>query len=292
MRTYLLPLPPLEEQKAIADFLDKKSEQIDCFISLQKEAISLLKELRQAEITKAVTKGLDENAEMKDSGVEWIGDIPSEWDIKKITHIVDKTHPYAFGDGDHGIIKTEDYDNAGIPYIRVQNINWCSKLSLDNVVYISEELNKKIQKSTLRPNDVLFVKTGATIGKTGIIPENIPIANTTSHVGKITVSKDNNAKYILYALSSSVTYKQFWDIASQKTTRPELSIDESKSIRLIIPNNIDIQTDIVTYLDKKCAEIDSAIQNKEALIEKVTEYKTRLISDAVTGKIDVRGEAI
>ena len=158
---------------------------------------------------------------MRETGIDWLGKIPATWRLVKITRLLDYTHPYPIGDGDHGLVKPADYQDTGIPYIRVQNLGWGTEITLDNIVYISETTNAKIVNSTLKPNDILFAKTGATIGKTGIIPENIPIANTTSHVGKITVREKYNPKFILYVLSSQVGYNQFWESAAKKTTRPE-----------------------------------------------------------------------
>lgn len=285
-----IPIPSIDEQESIIVYLDEKCTEIDSLSADIEKEIETLEEYKKSVITEAVTKGLDPNAEMKDSGIEWIGKMPKNWDLKKITYILDKTHPYAFGDGDHGTIKADEYLDEGIPYIRVQNVNWCSELSLENVVYISEEQNRKIQNSTLRPNDILYVKTGATIGKTGIIPNSISIANTTSHVGKITVDPKHNPKYILYALSSYVGYKQMWDIASQKTTRPELSIEEAKTLKLLIPKERGIQDDIVKHLDNKCKEIDLTILEKKQQLETLVEYKKSLIYEYVTGKKEVPSE--
>lgn len=158
---------------------------------------------------------------------------------------------------------------------------------MDNVVYISEAQNRTIQNSTLKPNDILFAKTGATIGKVGIVPESIKKANTTSHVGKITVSESIVPKYIFYVLSSNIGYRQFWDIAAQKSTRPELSIDEIKTIRVLLPKTKEEQQQIADYLDSKCSEIDALLQNYEDQIATLEEYKKSLIYEYVTGKKEV-----
>ena len=173
----------------------------------------------------------------------------------------------AIGDGDHGLVKPSDYLDEGIPYIRVQNLGWGTEITLDNIVYISEETNAKISSSTLRPNDILFAKTGATIGKTGIVPQNIPMANTTSHVGKITIEEQYNAKFILYVLSSQIGYNQFWEAAAKKTTRPELSIDEIKAVKVVLPPTKREQDEIVDYLDQRITEIDSMISKKQEDIQ-------------------------
>ena len=278
---------PMDEQNRIADFLDTKCAKIDSAIEKTRKTIEEYKALKQSIITEAVTKGIRGDRSMKDSGIEWIGDIPADWDVLKITRILDYSHPYPIGDGDHGLIKTESYVDKGIPYLRVQNLGWGTELSTDGLVFISKEDNEKIKNSTLIPNDILFAKTGATIGKTGIVPETMPISNTTSHIGKITVSSCFNPKYVFYVLSSFVGYRQFWEIAMQKTTRPELSIEEIKSIRIILPNDIIEQNEIVEYIDAKCTIIQKIIEKKEYIVQGLESYKKSLIYECVTGKKEV-----
>lgn len=284
LKSQMVCFPGIKEQQAIADYLDNRCSKIDEIIAEATASIEEYKELKQAVIFEAVTKGLDKNIPMKDSGVEWIGEIPSSWALVRIPRILDYRDAYPLGDGDHGMIKTEDYQNEGIPYIRVQNLGWGTDLLLDNVVYISAENNEKIKSSQLKPNDVLFCKTGGTIGKTGMVPENLFVSNTTSHVGKITVNPAYNARYVFYVLSSNVGYRQFWEIACQKTTRPELSIAETRQIRLTWPSSRKEQDDIVSYLDSIVPEYDDLITEKQALIDDLQSYKKSLIYEVVTGK--------
>ena len=279
--------PSEDEQHRIAAFLDHKCAEIDAVIERTKATIEEYKKLKQAVITEAVTKGVRGTRPMKDSGIEWIGEIPEEWDMVKITRILDYDVPYPIGDGDHGLISPDDYRDDGIPYLRVQNLGWGTPLSFDGLVYISAETNERVKNSTLRPNDVLFAKTGATIGKTGIIPESMPMANTTSHVGKITVAPQYSAMWVFYVLSSHVGYRQFWQIAQQKTTRPELAIAEIKSIRLPMPSDRAEQDEIVEYLEVRCAELEKMICGKEALLTELETYKKSLIYEYVTGKKEV-----
>lgn len=283
----LLLDPSKVQQQQIADFLDTKCSEIDATAEDIQKEITLLEDYKKSVITEAVTKGLNPDVEMKDSGIEWIGQIPKHWEIPKITHILDYTHPYPIGDGDHGTIKAENYSEEGIPFIRVQNLGFATELIMNNVVYITEKQNNGIINSTLYPNDILFAKTGATIGKVGIMPENIKKANTTSHVGKITVSEEVVAKFIFYVLSSFIGYKQFWDIALMKSTRPELSIDEIKTLHVLLPKTIVEQQQIADYLDSKCSEIDSLIADKKRQFDILADYKKSLIYEYVTGKKEV-----
>lgn len=225
--------------------------------------------------------------EMKDSGIEWIGKIPRHWIYPKITYILDTEHEYPIGDGDHGTIKADNYVQEGIPFIRVQNLGFATPLRLDDVVYITKKQNITIKNSTLKPDDILFAKTGATIGKVGIVPKELLISNTTSHVGKITVNKKIIVpRFLFYALSSTVGYKLLWDIAGQKSTRPELSIEEIKRLHIILPDSLQEQQTIVDYLDAKCADIDSLTVDIQKQINILKEYKKSVITQAVTKGLD------
>lgn len=277
-------LPRYDEQEAIGAYLDEQCALIDEAIIEARTSIDEYKTWRKAVITHAVTRGLNHDTDTYDTGIPWVGQIPNGWAFVKITNILDSNHAYPIGDGDHGLIKATDYVDAGIPYIRVQNLGWGTDLCLDGIMYITSEMNEKIKSSILKPNDVLFAKTGGTIGKTGIVPQNMPVANTTSHVGKITVSPKHNPRYVFYVLSSNIGYNQFWEIASAKTTRPELSIDEIKSLRITLPSNRVEQDEIVSYLDRVCPIIDSMIGVKESLVIELEQYKQSLIFETVTGK--------
>ena len=218
---------------------------------------------------------------MKDSGIEWIGEIPETWKVVSLKRVKDCDHPYPIGDGDHGSIKPEHYQDEGVPYIRVQNLSWGGNLLLDDVVYISEMINDANEKSKLRPHDILIAKTGGTIGKTGIIPDNIPTANTTSSVGKITVSELESYKYVFYLLSSDVCYQQMWDKARQKSAQPGFNIEDFVDFKIPLPEKEE-QERIAGYLDQQCAHIDAVIEKTKASIEEYKKLKQAVITQAVT----------
>lgn len=126
-----IPVAPIQEQKHIADFLDAKCTEIDALTADIQTQIDTLEQYKRSVITEAVTKGLNPDVEMKDSGIEWIGKIPVSWSFPKITHILDYSHPYPIGDGDHGSIKSTEYKDEGIPFIRVQNLGFATELNLE-----------------------------------------------------------------------------------------------------------------------------------------------------------------
>ena len=226
--------------------------------------------------------------EMKDSGIEWIGKIPKEWSIKPVKYLANKNQYYPIGDGDHGSIKPEMYQDEGVPYIRVQNLSWGNELNFEGMVYISEKVNNDNKKSILKPKDILIAKTGATIGKTAIIPEGILEANTTSSVGKVTVDHSKvDYKYVAYYFQSLPFLTQINMTAYQKSAQPGFNIDDLIDYKVSLPWEIRKQREISDFLDEKTAQFDSIISKKEALIEKLEEAKKSLISEVVTGKVKV-----
>ena len=284
-----LQIPAMEkrEQQAIADYLDKECAQIDSIAADLEKQIELLQQYKQSLITETVTKGLDKSVPMKDSGVEWIGEIPVGWELSRIKYLTDNHHPYPIGDGDHGMIKADDYLTEGIPYIRVLNLTWGSGLNLENLVFISKEMNSLIKNSELKPNDILIAKTGATIGKTAIVPDSLPVSNTTSHVGKITLANVHDAKYFYYVMTSSIVQKQIQDISAMQSTRPELGIEGLKNLILTVPP-FDIQQHIARFLDDHCAKIDRVLHEKGKQLSVIKQHKKSLIYEYVTGKKRVK----
>lgn len=275
--------PNVTEQCAIADFLDAQCAKIDSVIADIEKQIETLQKYKKSLITEAVTKGLDCSVPMKDSGIEWIGEIPVGWETSRVKYLIDGNHPYPIGDGDHGMIKADDYLDEGIPYIRVLNLTWGDGLNLDNLVFISDKMNAMIKNSELRPNDILIAKTGATIGKTAIVPESLPLSNTTSHVGKITLPDTHCAKYFFYVMTSNVVQKQIQDISAMQSTRPELGIEGMRDLVVVVPP-LNTQQSIATYLDERCTKADAILQAKKAQLEVMKKHKASIIYEYVTGK--------
>lgn len=279
----MIAVPPTNEQQAIADFLDIQCAKIDSVIADIEKQIETLQKYKKSLITEAVTKGLDQSVPMKDSGVKWVGEVPVDWKVSRVKYLIDENHPYPIGDGDHGMIKADDYLDEGIPYIRVLNLTWGDGMNLDNLVFISDKMNAMIKNSELRPNDILIAKTGATIGKTAIVPESLPISNTTSHVGKITLPHTHCAKYFFYVMTSDVVQKQIQDISAMQSTRPELGIEGMRDLVVVVPP-LATQERIAEYLDECCAKTDEILQTKKAQLDIMKKHKASIIYEYVTGK--------
>lgn len=221
-------------------------------------------------------------AEYKKTNSNFIPDIPTHWKKLRVKNLVDRNQYYPVGDGDHGSIKPEMYLEEGIPYIRVQNLSWTGELSLDNVVYISEKVQKANSKSILRPGDILIAKTGATVGKLGLIPNNLKEANTTSSVGKLTVDESKfNPKYILYSFQAKHFNDQIWMQASQKSAQPGFNIDDLIEFEIASPE-LEEQSKIAVFLDYKTNLIDATIEKKKRIIELLKEKRQVVINEAVT----------
>ena len=274
--------PPLEEQKLISRYLDKKTEQIDSLIEKIQKKIELLKEQRISLINQCVTKGLDPNVEMKDSGVEWIGEIPSHWSVSKIMFISKKVT-----DGSHHSPETQD---SGKLYVTVSNVSKSNDIDFASCSKISEESFSELEKNGCRPKkeDILITKDG-TIGR-GLVVGEFNEYVILSSIGLIRFSKKINPEYGLYYLLSGLNIDQMYShVRGSGITR--LTINLIKNLLFIIPTFSE-QQQIVEYLDKKTGVIDKTISIEERKRELLTEYRQSLISSVVTGKVRVTEDMI
>lgn len=223
----------------------------------------------------------------KPSKIDWIGDIPENWKVLRVKYLVDTSKYYQIGDGDHGSIKPSMYKNDGIPYIRVQNLSWEGRITFEGMVYIDIEVQNLNLKSKLIPGDILIAKTGATIGKLGIIPESMNEANTTSSVGKITVDeKKFYNKFILYSFMAKQFQYQYLRDGYEKSAQPGFNIEDLIEYRISLPIDKAEQKVIVNFLDLKISEIDNLISKKQHQLKLLEEKKSAIINQAVTKGLD------
>jgi type I restriction enzyme S subunit len=265
----LMPVPSLKEQKAIASFLDQKTAEIDDLIADKEKLIELLQEKRQAIITEAVTKGLNPNVKMKDSGVEWIGEIPEHWNLRRIRYLANIRNVKA---SDSDIDKT---------YVGLENIESKTGKLLtngdDEQQFVGETAN------IFKKGDVLFGKLRPYLAKCiiadfdGRCTSELLVLKTTSYI---------LPKYLhLFMLSP-----KFIDVVNSSTygaKMPRASWDFIGNLEIPLPS-IKEQEDIVEYLTEFISRIDDLISDINTQIQKLKEYRQSLISEAVTGKIDVR----
>lgn len=273
----LLPFPQHSEQTRIAEFLDDKTAKIDQTIAIRQKEIELLKERRQIQIQQAVTKGLDATVPMKDSGVDWIGEIPEHWEVRKLKYNTSK-----IGSGVTPSGGATTYLEEGIPLLRSQNI-YFEKIELENVAYISQRTHNEMSNSKVKKDDILLNITGGSIGRCNIYKFSFE-ANVNQHVC-IVRPKNINPNYLNLLLSSSLGQFQIF-FQQQGGGREGLNFQNLKNFYFPI-SPLEEQIQIVSYLEKIEEKISKAIMLKEQEIEKLKEYKTVLIDNVVTGKVKI-----
>ena len=273
--------PPREEQDAIVSYLDERTAKIDAAIAQQQKMIDLLNERKQIIINRAVTKGLNPNAKMKDSGVEWIGEIPEGWSFVRLKHlstIISKgTTPSTIG--------REILSNGNIRFIKAENIVK-NEVSAFPEFYIDKTTHQILKRSNLKAGDLLFVIAGATIGKVAILPEEMTPANTNQAVSFIRLTNRNNAKYVWLVLQSDITKKYIWENAVQ-SAQPNISMEDLGNIQIPLPTNEDEQHKILLYVESQIEPIDKSIDSCIKQISLLQERKQIIINEVVTGKVRV-----
>ncbi|WP_206193524.1 restriction endonuclease subunit S [Neisseria mucosa] len=271
-----LPIPQTNEQQKISQFLDDKTAKIDQAVDLAEKQIALLKEHKQILIQNAVTRGLNPDVPLKDSGVEWIGQVPEHWEVMRLKFMLSEKLKY-------GANESAELDDPEQPrYIRITDIDEQGNLKNDTFKSLEFE---KAKDYLLKLNDILLARSGATAGKSYIYKENLK--NFACYAGYLIrvrlEQKKFNAKFVNYYFQS-VGYWDWIKSVNIQATIQNVSAEKYNDFLLSVPN-LQEQVTIVDYLDQKTAKIDQAIALKTAHIEKLKEYKSVLINDVVTGKV-------
>lgn len=278
---FKLTVPPVTEQQLIVDFLDEKVEKIDEILYDLQKQVEILQKYKKSVITKAITKGIDFSVTMKDSGIDWVGEIPQKWKISKLKYMVE------IKDGTHD---TPDYIEPGedtVPLITGRFLDYNKNIILyDEANHISYCDYKKINiRSNVEYNDIIMPMIG-TIGNPVIVKEERPFS--IKNVALFKTSDDEIlAKYLYYQLNSNVIEEQF-NILIRGGVQSFVSLN---IIGNLITINVEKKTqqEIVSYLDNKCREIEKIILGKQKQIENMEKYKKSLIYEYVTGKKRVKG---
>lgn len=272
-------LPSDNEQICIANYLDNKCTKIDQTIEKENQVIEKLKEYKQSIITEAVTKGLNPNVKMKDSGVEWIGEIPEHWIVSRFSF---ETWVRARL-GWKGL-KADEYVQDGYIFLATPNIKG-KNIDFDNVNYIDEFRYEESPEIKLSVGDVLLTKDGSTLGTVNVV-RYLPKGTTVnSSIAVITPGNNLDGIYLMYQIKGDYI-KKIIENKKGGMGVPHLFQKDINKIYITTPP-LEEQKQIAEYLDKKCDDIDKAISNKEKLIEKLIEYKKSLIYECVTGKREV-----
>jgi len=277
----IITLPPFQEQTQIANYLDHKTTQINELISKKERLIDLLQEELTAVINQAVTKGLDSTVPMKDSGVEWLGEIPAHWEachFKRITKRIEV-----------GIAEaaTQAYvEEGGVPILRSTNIK--DGEIEGNILQINEAFAEKNKSKTIFKNDLVTVRTGYP-GVTALVKENLHGCQCFTML--ITTLEDNTEPRFYNYLLNSYVGKSYFKLTAWGSAQKNISVP-ILSFAPIVKLSFDEQILISDFLDNKVFEFDLKKQKVEQEVNLLKEYKTALISEVVTGKVDVRDEIL
>ena len=280
MKKIAVPTPDLKEQQAIADFINLQCSHIDNTLVKTQTSIEEYKKLRQAFITQAVTQGIHGDRPLKDSGIEWIGNIPEDWSVQRVKNVAQ-----IFGRIGFRGYTIDDLVSVGEGAITLSPSNIRNlRLNYDNCTYISWEKYDESPEIQIETGDVLFVKTGSSYGKSGIVTD-LPLQATINPqlvvFKKITI--DN--RYFMYALQMPSVRNEIESVVSGGTI-PTMGQEKIRNFHICVPP-IEEQIEIAEYLDNKCSEIDRIISKKESLLTELESYKRSLIYEYVTGKKEV-----
>jgi type I restriction enzyme S subunit len=273
-------LPPLSEQRAITAFLDRQTAKIDALIAKKRELIAALHEQRSAIISHAVTKGLNPDAPLKDSGIEWLGEIPAGWEVVRLKFLAQVPFQY-------GANEAATDDDPDMPrYIRITDIR-------DNGT-LNEETFRSLPEAVARPyllqdGDLLFARSGATVGKTFRYYTSWGKACYAGYLIRFRPKTDILLPEFMDYFTRSLNYWEWISSTFIQSTIQNISAERYANLVIALPSIVE-QYAIATYLNEETARIDTLAAKVEATIERLQEYRAALISAAVTGKIDVWGE--
>lgn len=276
MKAIMVGIPPIEEQTMIANFLDDKTSKIDQAIAIKQKQIGLLKERRQILIHKAVTRGLNDKVKLKDSGVEWIGEIPQHWDkahLKWISKI------YAGGTPDKNNLKY--WENGTIPWIASGEVN--QEVLVTPTTYITEAGYRNSSARWIEKDSLIVALAGQGKTKGMVAYLNIDTTGNQS-LAAIRPNKERiYSKYLFYFIMAA--YKELRGISGEGQ-RDGLNLQKLGDLNISIPNLIE-QNEISEYIETASLKISKVISLKEQEIEKLKEYKMSLMDSVVTGKVRV-----
>ena len=274
--------PLLSEQESIVSYLNEKCGKIDKAIATQEKRVELLKELRQNIITQAVTRGINPNAPLKDSGVEWIGEVPEHWEVRKLKNIC-KSEKYAIKTGPFGSqLKGEELQPDGDVRVYSQR-NVIDNSFDDTNFYVSNAKAKDLESFYTQPSDLLVTSRG-TIGKCAILPADAPMGIL--HPCLIAMRVDTNIcdiKFVQIYMNESICFGTNVYLNSNATTIEVIYTDTLKNINIPVPP-LSEQQEIVSYIETKTARLDASIEKAEHQIELLQELKQSIITEVVTGK--------
>ena len=279
IRDFRHPVPSLREQCAITAFLDRETAQIDAQVARKERLIELLQEKRTALITRAVTRGLDPNVPMKDSGVDWLGEIPAHWEVKRLWHLTPSGRKIMYGI----VLPGPDVDD-GIPIVKGGDVA-ASRLKLETLSKTTFEIESRYVRSRLTGGDLVYAIRGS-IGAVEMVPDELDGANLTQDAARVAYTRTTHGGWLMYTLQSKVVFSQL-DAGALGATIKGINIRDLKRALIPVPPKCE-QERMASYLDTETARFDALSAKVREAIDHLREFRTALISAGVTGKIDVR----
>ena len=272
-----LPLPSLEAQQRIAQFLDKKTAQIDGLIKKKRALRNRLAEKRQALITRAVTKGLNPDVPMRPSGSDWLGSIPEHWEVRRLKFVTSAPLSY-------GANAAAEFDEPSWPrFVRITDVDKLGRLRDETYCTLPPEVAKGY---LLQPNDILLARSGATVGKSFIYKESWGIACYAGYLIRARISAKYDARFFYWFLNS----KHYWEWVQSTFIQSTIqNISADRYANLLIPHPTDRieQQRIVNFIESTCAKLDGHVEKVRCSVERLEEYRSALITAAVTGQLEV-----
>jgi type I restriction enzyme S subunit len=279
VKNLFLVVPPLNEQLKISQYLDHQTAIIDQLIQQKEKLIVLLKEKRQSVINEAVTKGLNPNAKMKDSGIEWLGEVPESWELVKFNRYVFLKHGYQFRD--------YDFTDEGVKIVKITQLKADGSLDVSNASFIDINRISEFKEIIIEEGDILMALTGGTIGKIIKVEKVDEILLQNYRVGKFIPTSNRLSKDFLFWVLSSIQIQYQIFFAQKETGQPNIGKEDFGKMMFVLPP-ISEQSEIVQFIANSIKKISDLIRLIELEIVKLNDYRQSIISEAVTGKIDVR----
>lgn len=270
--------PSVPEQERIAAFLDAECTEIDAVLEKTRASVEEYKKLKQAVITQAVTKGIRGDRPMKDSGIEWVGEIANEFAVYKFKYLL-KT-PMQYGANEAGIT----FDKTLPRYIRITDITSDGRLKQDNRLCIEDTVAKPY---ILQDGDLLFARSGGTVGKSFLYKQSYGNAAFAGYLIRAVVNRTIAVPEYVYYYTNSSIYDTWKNSIFIQSTIQNIGADRYSNMPIIVPNNIEEQRSIVEYLNERCVGIDALIRKKQQYLTEIENYKKSLIYEYVTGKKEV-----
>jgi type I restriction enzyme S subunit len=273
-----LPLPPEDEQEAIGRFLNHANGRIERAIRAKRKLIALLNEQKQAIIHRAVTRGLDPTVPLKPSGIPWLGDIPKHWNITRLkfeaSHIVDCLHatPTYSSDGGFPAIRTADIEPGRVRLEQARHIS-------------ASDFRRWTERLKPEAGDILYSREGERYGIAALVPSNVSLC-ISQRMMVFRIKPNHCSEYVMWQLNCRHVYLQAsCDIIG--STSPHVNVERIKNYLMTLPPFAE-QEAIIAHIGYACAPLTAALAHAERQIELLLEYRTRLVGDVVTGKLDVR----